>query len=139
MSVQLKAIFSAAAPVCTRDELQIVFTTRRSAANQDSLINRFEVSRITVRRPIQNLVNRDTSRPTIIRCPAKNHARIDRANGLPGRHGGVGRKATARLIGKSIVNTSKLWHQLALARGTKVIQIQRVRHVLYPLFAGNLW
>src|SRR5215471_15421590 len=83
---------------------------------EDSLIVRFGVSRITVRRaiPCEPRPCRDSPRQGHIRRREEIHA--------------LGRKPTARVLGREIVaaNTT-VATQLALTRGEHVVRIRRVR------------
>ena len=99
---------------------------------EDSLIERFEVSRITVRRAIQNLVSRGLveirrGKGTFVAAP-KITQELTKLSGFVEDMHAVGRKPTARVIGKDIVTADKtVAGQLALTRGERVVRIRRVR------------
>jgi GntR family transcriptional regulator len=98
----------------------------------DSLIERFGVSRITVRKAIQNLIARDLveirrGKGTFVAQP-KITQELTELSGFVEDMQALGRNATARLIDKQIVPATELvaW-QLALTTGAHVVRIQRVR------------
>jgi GntR family transcriptional regulator len=99
---------------------------------EDSLIARFDVSRITVRRAIQNLVSRGLieirrGKGTFVAAP-KITQELTELSGFVEDMRAVGRKPTARVISKEIVtaNTTVAAH-LALTSGQRVVRIRRVR------------
>src|ERR1700742_3189743 len=74
---------------------------------EDSLIARFEVSRITVRRAIQNLVSRGLveirrGKGTFVTAPKITHDLTELSGFVEDMHA-LGRKPTARVISKKIV------------------------------------
>jgi GntR family transcriptional regulator len=99
---------------------------------EDSLIARFGVSRITVRRAIQNLVSRGLveirrGKGTFVAAPKITQDLKELSGFVEDMHA-LGRKATARVIGKEIVTAdATVARQLALTRGERVIRIRRVR------------
>jgi GntR family transcriptional regulator len=99
---------------------------------EDSLLVRFEVSRITVRRAIQNLVSRGLveirrGKGTFVATP-KITQELTELSGFVEDMRAVGRKPTARVIGKEIVVAdTTVAGQLALTRGQRVVRIHRVR------------
>jgi GntR family transcriptional regulator len=99
---------------------------------EDSLIARFGVSRITVRRAIQNLVGRGLveihrGRGTFVAAP-KITQELRELSGFVEDMYALGRKPTARVIGKEIVAADvTVARQLALTRGEHVVRIRRVR------------
>jgi GntR family transcriptional regulator len=99
---------------------------------EDSLLARFEVSRITVRRAIQNLVNRGLveilrGRGTFVAAP-KITQELTELSGFVEDMQALGRKPTAHLIGKDIVIANEtVADQLALTKGERVVRIHRVR------------
>jgi GntR family transcriptional regulator len=99
---------------------------------EDSLIARFGVSRITVRRAIQNLVSRGLveirrGKGTFVAAPKITQDLKELSGFVEDMHA-VGRKPTARVIGKEIVTADAIVaHQLALTRGERVVRIRRVR------------
>src|SRR3984957_4759664 len=99
---------------------------------EDNLIARFNVSRITVRRAIQNLVNRGLveirrGKGTFV-APPKMTQELTELSGFVEDMRALGRKPTARVISKEIVPANAtVAHQLALTRGERVVRIRRVR------------
>src|SRR6201987_2792413 len=99
---------------------------------EDSLIARFDVSRITVRRAIQNLVSRGLveirrGKGTFVAAP-KITQELTELSGFVEDMRSVGRKPTARVIGKEIVTAdATVARQLALTKGQRVVRIRRVR------------
>src|SRR5215469_7052221 len=99
---------------------------------EDSLIARFEVSRITVRRAIQNLVSRGLveirrGKGTFVAAP-KITQELTELSGFVEDMRAVGRKATARVMGKDIVSAdATVADHLALTKGERVVRIRRVR------------
>lgn len=99
---------------------------------EDALLHRFQVSRITVRRAIQNLVNRGLLEirrglGTFVLSP-RIEAELTKLTGFVEDMNAAGRRATARVISKGAVAASaRVAERLQLARGTKVMQIKRVR------------
>jgi GntR family transcriptional regulator len=99
---------------------------------EDSLIERFEVSRITVRRAIQNLVGRGLveirrGKGTFVASP-KITQELTELTGFVEDMRGLGRKPTARVISKEMVtaDTTVAGH-LALTKGERVVRIRRIR------------
>jgi GntR family transcriptional regulator len=99
---------------------------------EDSLIERFEVSRITVRRAIQNLVSRGLveirrGKGTFVAAPKITQDLTELSGFVEDMHA-VGRKPTARVIGKDIVTAdTTVAGQLGLTKGERVVRIRRVR------------
>ena len=99
---------------------------------EDSLIERFEVSRITVRRAIQNLVSRGLveirrGKGTFVAAPKITQDLKELSGFVEDMHA-LGRKPTARVIGKEIVTAdATVARLLALTRGERVVRIRRVR------------
>src|SRR6267154_569507 len=99
---------------------------------EDSLISRFGVSRITVRRAIQNLVSRGLveihrGKGTFVAAPKITHELTELSGFVEDMHA-LGRKPTARVIGKEIVAANAtVASQLALTKGERVVRIRRVR------------
>jgi GntR family transcriptional regulator len=100
---------------------------------EDSLIARFGVSRITVRRAIQNLVSRGLveirrGKGTFVAAPPKITQELTELSGFVEDMHALGRKPTARVIGKEVVpaNATVARH-LALTKGERVVRIRRVR------------
>jgi GntR family transcriptional regulator len=99
---------------------------------EDRLIDRFEVSRITVRRAIQNLVSRGLveirrGKGTFVAAPKITQELTDLTGFVEDMHA-LGRKPMARVIGKDIVIADmSVAGQLALTKGERVVRIRRVR------------
>jgi len=99
---------------------------------EDSLVARFGVSRITVRRAIQNLVGRclveiRRGKGTFVAAP-KITQELTALSGFVEDMHALGRKPTARVIGKEIVAAdATVASQLALTKGERVVRIRRVR------------
>jgi GntR family transcriptional regulator len=99
---------------------------------EDSLLERFQVSRITVRRAIQNLVSRGLLEirrglGTFVLAPQID-AELTKLTGFVEDMNAAGRKATARVLSQSAVSASaRVAERLQLAKGTRVMQIKRVR------------
>jgi GntR family transcriptional regulator len=99
---------------------------------EDDLIARFEVSRITVRRAIQNLVRRGLveirrGKGTFVAEPKITQELTELSGFVEDMHA-LGRKPTARVIGKEVVtaDTTVAGH-LGLTKGERVVRIRRVR------------
>ena len=99
---------------------------------EDSLIARFEVSRITVRRAIQNLVGRGLveirrGKGTFVAAPKITQELTELSGFVEDMHA-VGRKPTAQVIGKEVVTAdATVASHLALTKGQRVVRIRRVR------------
>jgi len=99
---------------------------------EDDLIARFEVSRITVRRAIQNLVSRGLveirrGKGTFVAAPKLTQELRELSGFVEDMHA-LGRKPTARVIGKEIVTAdATVAGQLVLTKGERVVRIRRVR------------
>jgi len=99
---------------------------------EDSLIERFKVSRTTVRKAIQNLIERGLvevrrGKGTFVTQP-KITQELTELTGFVEDMQALGRKPTARLLDKRIVAAEEaVARQLALAPGTLVVRLQRVR------------
>jgi GntR family transcriptional regulator len=119
---------------------------------EDALLERFQVSRITVRRAIQNLVRRGLIEirrglGTFV-LPPRIEAELTKLTGFVEDMNATGRKATASVVSQGIVAAStRVAERLQLTKGTKVMQIKRVRladgvpisfdETYLPLFLGN--
>ncbi len=99
---------------------------------EDSLIARFGVSRITVRRAVQNLVSRGLveirrGKGTFVAAPKIAHELTELSGFVEDMHA-LGRKPTARVIAKEIVAAdAAVAKHLALTKGERVVRIRRVR------------
>jgi GntR family transcriptional regulator len=99
---------------------------------EDALLERFQVSRITVRRAIQNLVRRGLLEirrglGTFVLSP-RIEAELTKLTGFVEDMSAAGRKATARVVSQGVVAASaRVAERLQLTKGTKVMQIRRVR------------
>jgi GntR family transcriptional regulator len=99
---------------------------------ENSLIERFGVSRPTVRKAIQNLTARglveiQRGKGTFVTRP-KITQELTALSGFVEDMQALGRKPTARLLDKQVVAASKtVAGHLALAAGALVVRIQRVR------------
>ena len=99
---------------------------------EDELLQRFQVSRITVRRAIQNLVGRGLLEirrglGTFVQLP-RIEAELTKLTGFVEDMNAAGRRATARVVSQGVVAASaRVAERLQLAKGAKVMQIKRVR------------
>jgi GntR family transcriptional regulator len=99
---------------------------------EDELLERFQVSRITVRRAIQNLVHRGLLEirrglGTFVLEP-RIEAELTKLTGFVEDMNAAGRKASARVVSQHIVAASaRVAGRLRLAKGTRVMRIERVR------------
>jgi GntR family transcriptional regulator len=99
---------------------------------EDSLIARFEVSRITVRRAIQNLVNRGLveirrGKGTFVAAPRITQELTELTGFVEDMHA-LGRTPTARVVGKEVVSADAVVaDNLGLTKGERVVRIRRVR------------
>jgi GntR family transcriptional regulator len=100
--------------------------------SEDGLVERFKVSRTTVRKAIQNLVERGLvevrrGKGTFVTRP-KITQELTELTGFVEDMQTLGRTPTARLLNKRIVAADEsVAHHLALAPGTLVVRLQRVR------------
>jgi len=101
---------------------------------EEGLIERFKVSRTTVRKAIQNLVERGLvevrrGRGTFVTQP-KITQELTELTGFVEDMLALGRTPTARLLDKRIVAADEaVAHHLALTPGTSVVRLRRVRLV----------
>jgi GntR family transcriptional regulator len=99
---------------------------------EDGLVERFKVSRTTVRKAIQNLVERGLvevrrGRGTFVTQP-KITQELTELTGFVEDMQALGRKPTARLLDKHIVAADEaVADHLTLAPGTLVVRLRRVR------------
>src|SRR5712672_2002938 len=100
--------------------------------NEDELIERYAVSRTTIRQTIQNLMRRGLieirrGKGTFVLQP-KITQELTELSGFVEDMQSLGRRASARLVDKQIVPASNsVARQLAIAAGAPVVRIQRVR------------
>ena len=101
-------------------------------ASEDGLVARFKVSRTTVRKAIQNLVDRGLveirrGKGTFVTQP-KITQELTELTGFVEDMRALGRAPTARLLDKRIVPADEaVAYHLALAPGTLVVRLRRVR------------
>jgi len=99
---------------------------------EERLIEQFKVSRTTVRKAIQNLIERGLvevrrGKGTFVTQP-KITQELTELTGFVEDMQTLGRRATARLLDKRIVAADEaVAHHLALAPGTLVVRLRRVR------------
>jgi GntR family transcriptional regulator len=100
--------------------------------NEEQLVERYGVSRSTVRQTIQNLIRRGLieirrGKGTFVLQP-KITQELTELSGFAEDMQSLGRHASARLLDKQTVPASEsVARQLAIAAGTPVVRIQRVR------------
>src|SRR5215467_9984585 len=100
--------------------------------NEDELIERYAVSRTTIRQTIQNLMRRGMveirrGKGTFVLQP-KITQELTELSGFVEDMQSLGRRASARLLDKQVVpSTESVARQLALPPATPVVRIQRVR------------
>jgi GntR family transcriptional regulator len=100
--------------------------------SEDELLARFGVSRITVRRAIQNLIQRGMLEirrglGTFVLAP-KISQELTKLTGFVEDMDIHGRKASARVVSKGVVAANEIVaRQLGITKGTRVMRIERVR------------
>lgn len=100
--------------------------------SEDELLARFGVSRITIRRAIQNLIQRGTLEirrglGTFVLAP-KVSQELTKLTGFVEDMDIHGRKASARVVSKGVVAANEIVaRQLGITKGTRVMRIERVR------------
>lgn len=108
------------------------FSPGSQLPNEDELIERYGVSRTTIRQTIQNLVRRGMveirrGRGTFVLQP-KITQELTELSGFVEDMQSLGRQASARVIDKQIVPAREaVARQLAITVGSPVVRIQRVR------------
>jgi GntR family transcriptional regulator len=108
------------------------FTPGMQLPSEDSLIERFAVSRTTIRTTIQNLSRRGLveirrGKGTFVTQP-KITQELTELTGFVEDMQALGRTATARLVSQQLMAANEsVARQLGLATGTTVVRIQRVR------------
>jgi GntR family transcriptional regulator len=109
-----------------------IFAPGSQLPNEDELIERYAVSRTTIRQTIQNLMRRGLveirrGRGTFVLQP-KITQDLTTLSGFVEDMQSLGRQASARVIDKQIVPAGEsVARQLAITAGTPVVRIQRVR------------
>src|SRR6201991_3402377 len=99
---------------------------------EEGLIERFKVRRTTVRKAMQNLIERGLvevrrGKGTFVTQP-KITQELTELTGFVEDMQALGQNPTARLLDKRVVAADEtVAHQLALAPGTLVVRLQRVR------------
>jgi GntR family transcriptional regulator len=130
--VQQSLLYSRVETVLAREIINGGLKVGDQLPTEDDLIARFEVSRITVRRAIQNLVSRGLveirrGKGTFVAAPKITQELAELSGFVEDMHA-LGRKPTARVLGKEIVTAdATVASQLALTRGERVVRIRRVR------------
>jgi GntR family transcriptional regulator len=100
--------------------------------SEDELLARFGVSRITIRRAIQNLIQRGMveirrGRGTFVLAP-KVSQELTKLTGFVEDMDTHGRKASARVMSQGVVAaSSRVAQHLGISKGTRVMRIERVR------------
>ena len=100
--------------------------------SEDQLLARFDVSKITVRRAIQNLVQRGIVEirrgvGTFVLAPQITQ-QLTKLTGFVEDMDIHGRKASARVLSQNVVAaTSRVAQHLGISKGTRVMRIERVR------------
>ena len=100
--------------------------------SEEQLLERFDVSRITVRRAIQNLIQRGMveirrGRGTFVLAPVISQE-LTRLSGFVEDMDSHGRKASARVLSQEVVAANAaVARQLSISKGTRVMRIERVR------------
>ena len=118
--------------VLASDIAQGTLSPGRQLPTENDLIERFGVSRPTVRKAVQNLVSRglveiQRGKGTYVTRP-KITQELTALTGFVEDMQALGRNPTARLIDKQLVAADKtVAHQLALPAGSLVVRIRRVR------------
>src|ERR1700684_1300122 len=130
--VQESLLYSRVETVLASERADRALKVADQLPTEDSLIARFEVSRITVRRAIQNLVSRGLleirrGTGTFVATPKITQELTELSGFVEDMHA-LGRTPTARVLSKERVEaTQTVARQLALAVGAPVVRIQRVR------------
>ena len=100
--------------------------------SEDSLVQEYAVSRTTIRAAIQSLVQRGLveirrGKGTFVTLP-KITQELTELSGFVEDMQAIGRKPTARVIGKEVVTAdATVARHLALTKGERVVRIRRVR------------
>ena len=100
--------------------------------NETELIERYAVSRTTIRQTVQNLIRRGLveirrGKGTFVLQP-KITQELTELSGFVEDMQSLGHRPTARVVDKQMVPASEIVaHHLALPAGTRVVRVQRVR------------
>ncbi len=125
-------LYSRVETVLAREIADGVLKVGDQLPTEDILIARFEVSRITIRRAIQNLVGRGLveirrGKGTFVAAPKMTQELTELSGFVEDMHA-LGRKPTARVISKEVVTAdTTVASHLALTKGERVVRIRRVR------------
>jgi len=131
-AVQDTLLYSQVETVLASEILDGALKVGDQLPTEDDLIARFDVSRITVRRAIQNLVSRGLveirrGKGTFVAAPRITQELTELSGFVEDMHA-LGRKPTARVLGKEIVTAdATVASHLALTKGERVVRIHRVR------------
>ena len=113
--------------------------------NEESLIERFGVSRTTIQKTVQNLISRGLieirrGKGTFVIQPRITQELTELSGFVEDMHA-LGRNPTARVLDKQVVPANEtVARRLALTMGTLVVRIQRVRLVDgMPLSFDETW
>ncbi len=113
--------------------------------NEESLIERFGVSRTTIQKTVQNLISRGLieirrGKGTFVIQPRITQELTELSGFVEDMHA-LGRNPTARVVDKQVVPANEtVARKLALTMGTLVVRIQRVRLVDgMPLSFDETW
>ena len=132
MDAQGSPLYSRVEAVLAGEIAGRVLKTGDQLPTEDMLIARFEVSRITIRRAIQNLAGRDLveirrGKGTFVAAP-KMTQELTELSGFVEDMRAAGRKPTARVMSKEVVTAdTTVASHLALTKGERVVKILRVR------------
>jgi len=100
--------------------------------SEEELLSRFDVSRITVRRAIQNLIRRGMveirrGRGTFVLAPVITQE-LTRLTGFVEDMDARGRNSSARVLSQGVLAANAaVACQLGISKGTRVMRIERVR------------
>jgi GntR family transcriptional regulator len=125
-------LYSRVETVLAREIADGVLKVGDQLPTEDILIARFEVSRITIRRAIQNLVGRGLveirrGKGTFVAAPKMTQELTELSGFVEDMHA-LGRKPTARVISKEVVTAdATVASHLVLTKGERVVRIRRVR------------
>lgn len=129
---QGRTLYARVEEVLAKEISKGLFRVGQQIPNEDQLIERFEVSRITVRRAIANLVRRGLleirrGKGTFV-CLPRIVQELTELSGFVEDMLALGRKPTARVLGREIVAANgRVAEHLHLSKGQQVVRIRRVR------------